>query len=83
MQRFDTKRHDTIGESNMKMGDKEMENQEEVIDMMMMMFNRMLQEQGAMTEIKSAVERLVQRNKQFNGNDLLHYVRDHKAEMMW
>ena len=37
---------------------------------MMMMFERMLQEQRAMTEIAASVERLVQRNGQFNGKDV-------------
>ena len=49
---------------------------------MMAMFERMLQEQRAMSEIAATVERLVQRNGQFNGNDVLRYLRDYKAEML-
>ena len=59
-----------------------MENQEEAMNTMMMMFERMLQEQRAMSEITAAVKRLVQRNGQFNGNDVSSYLRDYKAEMM-
>ena len=49
---------------------------------MMMMFERMLQEQRAMTEIAASVERLVQRNGQFNRKDVSWYLRDYKAEML-
>ena len=49
---------------------------------MMMMFERMLQEQRSMSEIAAAVERLVQRNGQFNGKDVSRYLRDYKAEML-
>ena len=49
---------------------------------MMMMFERMLQEQRAMSEIAASVERLVQRNGQFNGKDVSRYLRDYKAEML-
>ena len=49
---------------------------------MMMMFERMLQEQRAILEIASVVERLVQRNGQFNGKDVSRYLRDYKAEML-
>ena len=60
-------RHDTFGEPNVKTGDKEMENQQEAVNMMMM-FEWMLQEQHKMLEITSVVQWLVQRNEQFNGN---------------
>ena len=63
------------------MGDKEMENQQKEINVMMM-FERMLQEQREMSEIKALVERLVQRNGQFNGKDVSRYLRDYKAEML-
>ena len=53
----------------MKPGDKEMENQPKA-DNMMAMFEQMLQEQRAMSEIAAVVERLVLRNGQFNGKDL-------------
>ena len=49
---------------------------------MMMMFERMLQEQRSMSEIAASVERLVQRNGQFNGKDVSRYLRDYKAEML-
>ena len=58
-----------------------MENQLEASNMMMM-FERMLQEQRAMSEIVAIVERLVQRNGQFNGRDVSQYLRDYKAEML-
>ena len=35
-----------------------------------------------MLEIKSTVERLLQRNEQFNGNYVSRYLCDYKAEMM-
>ena len=47
-----------------------------------MMFERMLQEQRAMSEITTAVKRLVQRNGEFDGKDVSSYLRDYKAEMM-
>ena len=59
-----------------------MENQQEAMSTMMMMFERMLQEQRVMSEITAAVKRLVQRNGQFNGKDMLGYLRDYKAEML-
>ena len=59
-----------------------MENQEEAMNMMMMMIKRMQEEQRTMSEMKSAVARLVQRNGEFNGNDVSSYLRDYKAEMM-
>ena len=65
----------------MKTGGKEMENQPGATNMMMM-FERMLQEQRAMSEIAASVERLVQRNGQFNGKDVSRYLRDYKAEML-
>ena len=49
---------------------------------MMMMFEWMLQEQCMMSEIAAVVERLVQRNKQFNEKDVSRYLRDYKAEML-
>ena len=49
---------------------------------MMMMFERMLQEQRAMSEIAASVERLVQRNEQFNGKDVTRYLWDYKVEML-
>ena len=49
---------------------------------MMAMFERVLQEQCAMSEIAATVERLVQRNEQFNGKDVSHYLRDYKVEML-
>ena len=66
----------------MKTGGKEMENQQEVMStmmMMMMMFERMLQEQREMLEITTVVQRLVQRNGQFNGKDVSGYLRDYKV----
>ena len=65
----------------MKPGGKEMENQPEANNMMMM-FERMLQEQRAMSEIAATVERLVQQNGQFNGKDMSRYLRDDKAAML-
>ena len=67
----------------MKTGGKEMENQQEAMSTMMMMFERMLQEQREMSEITTLVQRLVQRNGQFNGKDVSRYLRDYKAEMLW
>ena len=66
----------------MKTGGKEMENQQEAMSMMMMMFERMLQEQREMSEITTVVQQLVQRNGQFEGKDVSHYLRDYKAEML-
>ena len=81
-QRFGAKRHDTSGEPDVKPGGKEMENQPEASNMMIM-FEQMLQEQCAMSEIAVAIERLVQRNGQFNGKDVSLYLRDYKGEMLW
>jgi hypothetical protein len=36
-----------------------------------------------MSEIAAVVERLVQRNGQFNEKDVSRYLRDYKAEMLW
>ena len=58
-----------------------MENQQ-TASMMMMMFERMLQEQREMSEITTVVQQLVQRNGQFEGKDVSHYLRDYKAEML-
>ena len=60
-QRAGAERHDTIGEPDVKTGGKETENQQKEINMMMM-FERMLQEQREMSEITTVVQRLVQRN---------------------
>ena len=57
----------------MKPGGKEMENQPEANNMMAM-FEWMLQEQCTMSEIAAAVERLVQRNGQFKGEDVSRYL---------
>ena len=46
------------------------------------MFEWMRQEQRAMLEISVVVERLVQRNGQFNGKDVSRYLQDYKAEML-
>ena len=74
--------HDTVGEPDVIPGGKEMENQQEAMSTMMMMFERMLQEQREMSEITTIVQRLVQRNRQFNGKDVSGYLRDYKAEML-
>ena len=66
----------------MKAGGKEMENQQEAMNMMMMMFERMLQEQREMSEITTVVQRLVQQNGQFDGKDVSRYLRDYKMEML-
>jgi hypothetical protein len=81
MQRSGAERLDTIGEPDVKPGGKEMENKPEVSNMMMM-FERMLQEQCSMSEITAVGERLVRRNDQFNGKDVSRYLRDYKAEMV-
>ena len=57
-----------------------MENQKKA-SMIMMMFERMLQERE-MSEITIVVQRLVQRNGQFEGKDVSHYLRDYKTEML-
>ena len=53
-----------------------MENQPDV------MFERMLQEQRAMSEVGTRVERLVQRHRQFDGKDVSRYLHDYKSEML-
>ena len=61
--RSGAERHDTSGEPDVKPGGKEMENQPEASNMMMM-FERMLQEQRAMSEIAArATEREIQRKR--------------------
>ena len=80
-QRSGAERRDTFGEPDVKTGGKEMENQQKA-NMMMMMFERMLQEQREMSEITTIVQRLVQRNGQFNEKDVSCYLRDYKVEMM-
>ena len=58
-----------------------MENQQKA-SIMMMMFERMLQEQREMSEITTVVQRLVQQNEHFNGQDMSSYLRDYKANML-
>ena len=65
----------------MKTGGKEMENQQKEINMMMM-FERMLQEQREMSEITMVIQRLVQWNGKFDGKDVSFYLREYKAEML-
>jgi hypothetical protein len=57
---------------------EEMENQPAEIKMMVL-FERMIQEQCAQLEAASAVERIVKRNGEFNGKDVSRYLRDYKA----
>jgi hypothetical protein len=52
---------------------KEMENQPAEINMMVL-FERMLQEQRAQSEVASAVERIVKRNGEFNRKDVSRYL---------
>ena len=59
-----------------------MENQQEAMSTMMMMFERMLPEQREMSEMTMVVQRLVQRNEQFNGKEVLTYLQVYKAEML-
>ena len=49
---------------------------------MMTMFERMWQEQRTMSKVVVVVERLVQRNGQFNGKKVSSYLRDYKAEIL-
>jgi hypothetical protein len=49
---------------------------------MLMMFERMLQEQWTMTELGVATDHLIQRNGQFDGQDVSHYMRDYKVKMV-
>ena len=79
--RSGAERPDTSGEPDVKSGVKEMEYQPEASNMMMM-FERMLQEQRSMSEIAATVERLVQRNGQFNSKDVSRYLRTYKAEIL-
>jgi cell pole-organizing protein PopZ len=72
--------HRDIGEPDVK-GETEMATQPEVITMLMM-FERMLQEQRTMTELGAAIDRLIQRNGQFDGRDVSHNMQDYKAEMV-
>jgi hypothetical protein len=58
-----------------------MENQPAEINIMVL-FERMLQEQCAQSEPASAVERIVKRNGEFNGKDVSCYLRDYKAQML-
>ena len=60
-QRSGAERHNTFGEPDMKTDDKEMENQQETINMMMM-FERMLRQQRVMFEIVAVVQWLMQWN---------------------
>ena len=71
-----------VGEPDVKPGGKEMENQPEANNMMAM-FEQMLQEQHAISEIVATVERLVQRNGQFIEKDVSRYSWDYKEEMLW
>jgi hypothetical protein len=64
-----------------KTGGKKMENQPEASNMVMM-FDRMLQEQRSMSEIAEVAAWLVRRNGQFNGKDVSWYLQDYKAEML-
>ena len=59
-----------------------MEKQQEAMSTMMMMFERMLQEQREMSEITKVVQRLVQQNGEFDGKEVSRYLRDYKAEML-
>ena len=68
----DAERHDTFGEPDVKMGGKNM----------IMMFERMLQEQSEISEIMAVAQWIVQRNEQFNGKDVSRYLRDYKAVML-
>ena len=58
-----------------------MENQQKEINMMMM-FERMLQEQHETSGITMVVQQFVQWNGQFNEKDVSRYLRDYKAEML-
>jgi hypothetical protein len=80
--RFGVIRHDTSGEADMKWVNKDMENQPAEINMMVL-FERMLQEQRAQSEAASTFERIVKRNGEFNQKDVSRYLRDYKAQMLW
>ena len=58
---FDVVHHDTSDEPDVNTGGKEMDNQQAQVTMVLM-FNRMLQEQRAISEVTVAVERLGQRH---------------------
>jgi hypothetical protein len=58
-----------------------MENQQVEINMMVL-FERMLQEQRAQSEAASAVERIMKRNGELNGKDVARYLRDYRAHML-
>ena len=60
-QRSGAERHNTFGEPDVKPGGKEMENQREPNNMMMM-FERMLRQQRVMFEIVAVVQWLMQWN---------------------
>jgi hypothetical protein len=59
----------------------EIEDQPEAVNIMTL-FEKMLQEQRAMSEVATAVDRLVQRNGKFNGKDVSRFLQDYKAEML-
>jgi diaminopimelate decarboxylase len=48
----------------------------------MVLFKRMVQEQLAQLDVASVVERTVKLNREFNGKDVSHYLRDYKARML-
>jgi hypothetical protein len=58
-----------------------MENQLTEINMMVL-FERMLQEQRVQSEVASAVEQIVKRNGEFSGKDMSRYLRHYKAQML-
>jgi hypothetical protein len=62
-------------------GDEEIEDQLAKINMMVS-FERMFQEQRAQLDVASVVERLLKRNKEFNGKYVSRYLRDYKAKML-
>jgi hypothetical protein len=60
---------------------KEMENQLAEINMMVL-FERMFQEQRAQLEVASMVEWIVKRNGEFNRKDVSRYLRDYRPQML-
>jgi hypothetical protein len=60
-------------EPNVKQVNKEMENQLAEINIMVL-FERMLQEQCAQSEAVLAVEWMMKRNREFNGKDVSRYL---------